>query len=478
MLSGFEKIKHSPLKKISIDDWLSLTRKQQKLIERAIRDKLTRRGISRRAAIQVSRKLKRKALKLSGPRKTYSKEVLVWRYKPDSLLDSLYAHRLRDWKIVPRRRVGSVIDVNKFSIIDNPVRTLNIIKEIVRGECSEYDAIINFNDERVQDISPYLLLSIVYRRMNKYAMQGGLKPAIGKVLRAVGLDQHMQIAFTKDIKPDGVFAFPVQMLQVGSLQSDNIATQVSRREKVTGDLVECINDWLSLLEPPFALTPEAEANLADSVGEMLCNAERHSQHDTSGGWWIAGFMAHRFDAQTGHDRYVCHISAISLGETMAGSLLDSDPANDRFWPAFNDYSSFHPGLSKELAATILACQDGVSRIGPDESQSEGGFGIQDLIQNIAIFGAGRGRHKAGVCFISGRCCLRFSDPFLYDANTNDGQRRYQWFNDEQDPKVAPSSEHATDLDFFFPGTLIAIRFELDQIHMDEAINGSNNPDQP
>ena len=65
-----------------------------------------------------------------------------------------------------------------------------------------------------------------------------------------------------------------------------------------------------------------------------------------------------------------------------------------------------------------------------------------------------------VAIVSGRSYVRFDEQFGEGVEI-DG-RRLQWFNDKNSAMEPPSSEHVMDLPSAFPGTLITLRFVLDE----------------
>lgn len=429
----------------------------------------------KRAAYTSMRRALQRAKVIIPPVTSFSKlQLLSFEYKPDFLIERFLPKRKKIWLVAGRRRplknknYFTAIPVNDFSLLDNPIAVFTTLKNLCIMEAVSPPGNIDFIDDHIRDIGAYLLLSILYQRMIKFAEGGIMSSRVAKVLKAVGLTETMRIHVSSS-DTDDVFPLPLNMQTRQNMVSSSIGEQTSRKEKVASEVIEKVEGWLKsvgVVLPKSTLAP-----LAKAIGEVLDNAERHSvsteaSHD-SGGWWIAGFMARR-QADNGEYRHVCHISIVGLGLTISDTLLQSPKANDRFHPQLIDYSmKGGRDLNEKQCATVLSLQDAVT----SKMDASGGLGMQDLIANIAELGGGKGIDKMCVAIVSGSSCVRVISSHISRGQEEIGHRQC-WLNDSNSADDAPGPESVIDIGMDFPGTCISMRFELDQEHLKGAVTSA------
>ena len=468
---------NNSLEHISATQWKLLSQDEREALVRLIRDRERQNGSSRRRAVEVSRNFLRRVEGLKVSRPSYSKRELALRYSPQDVADALVPNRRKLWRLVHRRKPHTTVFAREFSFIDNPAGTVKTLREIINAESSAYRFDIDFEDHDVLDASPFLLMTACIPVLRRFWQSGYMNPQTQSVLRAMHLDQHLGLKLPHARQTKTIYPFPLRTLPPGSLSSRDTAAQISRREKVQADLIECINGWLNELTPPFELTEKAEVALGDSIGETLCNAQRHSDAEQTGGWWIGGFMK-KHQGENGAVRQVCHLAIFNVGESIAHTLMRSPQKNERFWPLFNGYKQLHPHVPDELCATICAIQDGVSRNGYDHIGEGCGLGLQALITNIGALASTKAPTAPGITIWSGKSCLLFRDNYLLSQIAGVDVPRQQWFNAAQSPNMPPDERHAFVLDCELPGTLIAIRFEIDVKDLEELDDETGEQDGP
>lgn len=458
--------------KFSKSEWRKLNARQKYALPFLWRRQNIKFGqMSKRAARTKVREHLRRIDAIRPPDADLSKsDLLRYTYIADELLDAIYPPRRKRWK--PRAKRKSLADNSKtlfipvkdFSFIDNPKESIDLFQKIIDAEATYPPCELDFADSRVQDISSYLLFSILYRRMVQF-IDGGINSVpVGKVLQAVGLDKLMGANF-QNTETSDIWPFRVREQPPRTSVSSTIGRDTSRSEKVTDELADCISDWLATFDEPSDLTKGAQRYMGDAILEVLCNAERHAHQNSRGGWYIAGFMARR-ESESGDDRYICHIGIVSLGATIEKTLLNSSQDNEVFWDLMADYQKLGGrDLTDGQRATILALQDGVS-CRPAESDSPGGLGMQDLMFGVSYLGAGRGRPKSGITIVSGRTCISVKPEYMPSPD-----RRIKpgtiWLNEKNSGTIPPDDECIFDIGIDFPGTLIGLRFELDQVNLEK-----------
>jgi hypothetical protein len=209
------------------------------------------------------------------------------------LLDGLYPDRASAW-IAPMRRQHPLeeVELKNFSFLDNPVQTINALRRIAELESVAIEARLNFRDETCMDIGPFLALQAIRRDMLPMFSGGSITRPIQKILDIVGLRKPLNMAFPLTNDRTFVWPFPFRTRRpAGSSSSASRMLDPQSYERVADDLIDAINGWLGSLVGR-QLSSVGCRYVQTVVGEVLDNAERHSDISSQDGdWSIAGFMS-------------------------------------------------------------------------------------------------------------------------------------------------------------------------------------------
>ena len=387
--------------------------------------------------------------------------MLVAKFKKNLILDGLYPERQRQWVPPVRRKEGVHFDLSGFSFIDNPKDTLRQLRDIAVAECTARVGRLDFGDPQVRDIGPYVVWSLMSDGMAPFLQGGKMDIAVQKVFEAVGLRKFMRMAEFKGLKDHkDVWAFPLKQRNPGTPTAE--PARAISFSRVADQLVDTVNDWLGALPVAFTLTEPARAHINKIATEMLENAERHGRpREVIGDWYVAGFMARRTPTEgtvSGSPWYDCHVAFVNMGTTIAENILGS--TDERIRDDLEQYAVRHrsiSGPSRATLATLYAMQDGVSSL----PRGRGGMGMMEMVDMVNALGrTPEPTRQPAITIISGRSCIRFSGPFR-NHRIIAGSKRVQPFNDQGSFDSPPDRRYVFDLDFGFPGTIVATRFALD-----------------
>ncbi|MGE7205317.1 hypothetical protein ACQKJZ_06520 [Sphingomonas sp. NPDC019816] len=207
----------------------------------------------------------------------------------------------------------------------------------------------------------------------------------------------------------------------------------------------------------WELTQDGKSNIANMVGEILDNAERHSVVGGDGDWTMAAFM---MKAPGEQSAMRCHLAFLSVGRSIAETITT---APDRMRAYCEGYARGHSkcGRSRDTLVTIAALQDGVTSSHSANDGNRGGTGLQDTLELIGgLAGVPDPNADVAVTIVSGKSCIRLRHPIL--VGQRDGKnRRVQWCNAANDPQYPPDADVAFDLPAHFAGTLVSVAFTLD-----------------
>lgn len=393
--------------------------------------------------------------------------VIIRRAMRDNLvLDALYPERKDKWKFSWKRSSERVIELKDFSFLDNPVKTMSLLYNIAEAESDCAKIEINFDDEYVMDISPYMVFGLIHRSMLPVVVGGKIRNGLREVIKSVDLDKFLGVRPLGKIPRGAVHPFKLRTRRkAGGSSRDNISFSATSEEKTAEDFTETINKWLGQLDHPLELNQLGRSNILTLLGEALDNAKRHSDPVTAdGSWAIAGFMEARY-RQDNSITFVCHLAIISTGATIFESLQRAPAATqadiDRYASQHRADFLANANEAEEALWTVIALQDGISRIPTSEAGSPGGFGMMMVVEMInALNQSPHPEEKPRLTIVSGSSCVMVRDDYRMFTRS-EGGHRVLVFNAGNHLDQVPDDKYVFALPHRFPGTIMALRFYLD-----------------
>ena len=356
----------------------------------------------------------------------------------------------------------------EFSFIDGPEKALECLEQFSRAALSGAKTVsIHQRDcEQIDLCAAAVLNSLALEASQRLrlTLQGSYPSAREpqEIVRAAGLPKFLGLPVPE---PEGFLTFKL----VRGRRTRAAADTASEKEISTQRLTEYVN--LCLARYDHKLSPEGTDRFGRLLGELLANAEDHSGR---GEWWIAGYLRHPKSAPFGD----CHITIFNFGKTLAESLQEL-PLTSLLRKQIMALVEEHTkrkffavrAWTEENLWTLYALQEGVSRYN-DQAEHLGhrGFGTTEMIRMFQLLGQSRTATVQPVmCVVSGHTHIRFDNSVRLDLQpTGTGQqRRVIAFNAENDLRRPPERHYVHNLDHFFPGTLISLRFFLDRGYLIE-----------
>lgn len=423
-------------------------------------EKLNRKRFAQSHTQKVFKKARRSS------RYELPKPVLLFRFRPSPILDTMLPLRRQQWLgVLNRTRKAKVAELRleNFSFLENPDRTLEYIKSIGEMEAKEPVAHLHFQDDYCVDIGPYIVLAEIWPSITPIFDRGRMMPSLQKVIRAVGIHRQLGMNLRAATDEKDIYAFPLQRRRpADSSRSENLNLEPQRRERVADGLCDAIDKWLAQPEISQELTVEGRAWISNIVGELLDNAERHSRPKTKDGdWSIAAFMARRQEAD-GTYVFRSYLGFLSVGATIAESLETAAP---RVRSELNRYCAMHSdkGRSAETLSTLFALQDGITRDPQADAASRGGYGMQEVLELVDMLGhSEKPGWEPRVTIISGGACIHLRGDYLKGQRMGGPDSpRVLWCNPANSATVAPDRGYVFDLRERFAGTVISVAFTLD-----------------
>lgn len=422
-------------------------------------------NVKRFARNVVQKKIK--ALRKYRPR-DLPKLLLASSYKTDALLDGLYPARSASWTPIMKRPVYDEmpeIDLKNFSFVHDPSGTMEALSQVIRTECTQIRARLNFMDEECLDIGSYLVLQAVRAKIAPVFEGGRLGLAAQKVIDAVGLRRALNMApFIGVTDHNDIWPFPLQQRRPGRSASVGRLIEPQKKEHVADRFVETINNWLDEVAKQ-QLTLEGRRLVLKVMGEALDNAERHSvEGSDDGDWAVTGFLERRLVGNA--TRYRCLIAFLSLGKTIAETI---ETAPEHTIKKMDEYIRRHRDFTREELLTVFALQDGVTKDRNAAAEGRGGTGFQDIFEFFADLGDTHSPdYHARLTIVSGATCIQAFGPYSrgHKMGGVDTEREL-WFNPRNDMSISPDPKHVFQLPYRLNGALITMAIDLDKVYLEE-----------
>lgn len=453
-------------------DWniQGLPRSQRAGAERAIRSKV-------RAYLKPLREKKR--------RLSQDEQILLLRgARSSKILDRLYPDRSKKgrWLKLKERDASKEvpeIDVQQFSLLHDPRATLSALKKIAKAEASAPGAKIHFRDEYCLDVAPFMLLAECWNEMLPIFEGGEMSLPMQKVLAAVGVQHAMGIGLRGVSEFSNVWAFPLMRRRgAGSTASSTPFLDAQTREFASDRFCDALNGWLSHPEIGVSLTGRGIEKIKNLLGELLENAERHSDGGRrDGSWAVSGFMARRYDEQADEWVYRAYLGIVSVGDSFSKSLERALPnvrnSLDQYVRSMRKKGA--PQSDKTLR-TLAALQDGVTCAADADEDNRGGFGLQEMLNLVSLLGeTSDPERRPRVTILSGSSCIMLREPYIRGmAKSNDDPTRVLWCNPLNSKDVVPDQDYVFNLEPGLPGTVISVGFVLDPDYLKAATSDEND----
>lgn len=409
--------------------------------------------------------------RIKGRRRRTSKNLIALLFKPSPAIvrDGIYPEFTKDWIPMRRRmshKVKKELDFKNFSFAKNPFGTMELLHSLAEA-CTKYpDLNVNFVDTVCDDVTPYIVLSHLSRSLPPIISGGKISHEVSEVVDAVAMRSALRIGtIGRKYKALNSLVSAFRLVDRDSpsqFADEQHLLKPQLKEKVADRFCDTLNTWLRKHE--LELTPNAEGSFVRAIGEALDNAERHgsaNEPSAEGDWSIAGFS--KLIESDGKLLLRCSVGIVSVGATISDSLHSAaDEVKSKIDGYVNLHSPFFQDVDiSECLRTVMALQDGITRVEKATIGRRGGVGFMELVEIFNELGANAlPDMSSNLTIISGKACVKVTHPFnrgIIDAN---GLRKL-WFNDGNDDNAKPCSEHVMSLPIAFPGVILSACFTID-----------------
>lgn len=359
-----------------------------------------------------------------------------------------------------------------FSLIENPNETLKILKDISYQGQKPYvkEMFIDHSECEELGISASAVMDVIILEIEKHRRRAGnpinlsgkVSPKNKKVLDILlisGLLYHLNISTDKRAeRNEGVIKFD-RIIGNNTLEkSGEVATQI------TEYFNRCLNT------KNLKLSREGKRSFGGMIGEVIDNCQLHGGKDAQ--WFILAHYLYN-DEEYGE----CRITIFNFGNTIYESL-SLIPVSSKLYKSIIELTRKHVSLfnnkwTKESLWTLYALQEGVSSLVEDGKPH--GFGTITLIKSFKEIGK---THYGGVPIMSitsGDAHIIFDDKYQVETKVVEGEsKKIIAFNDENTLTKSPDPDNVKILKYGFPGTIISMKFYIDEQYIKERLGGKKS----
>ena len=358
-----------------------------------------------------------------------------------------------------------------FSLIENYVETSRFLKRLFNSlYYQSFEHIfIDYKNCTYIDVGASMCMDIILADFIKYYKESVSakhqirvkeitpinfeKENIKEVLQSIGAFKTIK-GF--NVKFDNILAFPII---IGSKKDSNLPCQREVDITKTVDyIIEC------LAELNKTLTGPAETNLYKVIGEVIQNADEHS--DTTNRYSIGYF--HK--SVNRNETYgVFNLAILNFGNTFYETFKSPNCENtevvEQMMELSKKYTTRNLFLSSEFEEetlwTLYALQDGVTRI----ADWDRGNGAIRFIENFySLKGISDNDNVSKMVITSGHTRIIFDGKYKIVERPRGKQNKIfkmMTFNDEGNIEIKPDPNYVRFEKNYFPGTLISVKIRMD-----------------
>lgn len=357
----------------------------------------------------------------------------------------------------------------RFSISEQPDQTINLLRRLyAMANCDNVDTII-FDHSQCEflGLSASIIMDIILliviehkEKMKKKLVLYGKFPKsqiVKDVLLASGLPYHLNADCSLEYNKSNIERFETVS---GEYNEDK-----RQSGKIATELTEYFNRCLG--HQQMKLREEGISLLATLLGEVLSNCEIHGGKQAT--WYTQGHYEDDPNKTYGE----MQLLFLSLGNTIYQDLKynSSGETTERLKYYLGRHNSFFSAeWNEEMACTVFALQEGISRLRDKDIEGyEGrGTGTVSLIETLSLIGKCEDGQIPEMTIVSGQTYIKFDgkysmhmENFENDIALGNGEKRIIAFNKENDIYKPADSRVVQPLKENFPGTVISLRIYLD-----------------
>ena len=222
----------------------------------------------------------------------------------------------------------------------------------------------------------------------------------------------------------------------------------------------------------FEISEEGITKISDMVAEIVLNCDNHSGNSPRR-WFCQGH--YHINSKENTDVGECQLTIISIGDSfyesinnhgtefIKGKLKSQYKKIEGKWKNLLDI--IRKGKEKELYYLLFCLQENISRF--QDKTKDRGKGTVTLFENFQELGKTMDGKKPILSITSGSSQIIFDGT--YKMSENEKGIRIIAFNESNDLNIAPDGKYVHNIDTFFPGVVINLKFYIDRCYLEKVV---------
>lgn len=347
-----------------------------------------------------------------------------------------------------------------FSFSTNVYESISVIKEIAYAARNELNIFLNHGNCEEIDLAASLVMDTIileyrnacrkYKRKIKFSGKLSQNEKVNTVLRFSGILHNLGIEKNKEDSRLKLLPF----------------TQNEEAGIMTTKIIEYYSSCLET--KGYGLTEDGIHYFSTMIGEVISNCSDH------GGEFVQWYALGHFIKSDGE----CNLTIFDFGDTIYEGLKNKSlykKTTDQLDKLTKSHKKPFTHVDEELLWTLFSLQHGISRLNSDSDETRG-QGTIDLIDSFQELGAKYDESgniiKPIMSITSGNINILFDGT--YTIEENEKHLKTIAFNVENDLTKEPDKRCVKNINNFFPGTVISIRFFIDRKYIEELKNGERD----
>lgn len=360
-----------------------------------------------------------------------------------------------------------------FSFIDNPDDSIKVLKKLVALSCDQRVRALNIDHGHCMqlDICASLLTDIILydilRLPNRNLRLGGTVPSndsnnkVAQMLSTSGVLKHF--GPTKEWKiPENI--------KVLDFYDEYIKTDKNIESGLAStEIVDYLNRCYNTVG--YEVNIYGKQALSEIIGEIIDNCGEHCGDEIER--WVC--HGHYFLMSDGNSKLgEVQLVIANFGNTIyEGMQVANDLIKLKLEKSYQSVFGnnlnflFKKSKDKELSYTLHSLQDGISRKFDAGTNPDRGSGTVKLFTHFQEIGRTDSGLRPQLSVTSGNSHIVFNGEYKMEKNL-DG-RYVIAFNETNDLNVKPDGKYVYSLKNKFPGTVITLKFYLDEKYLEKII---------
>lgn len=357
-----------------------------------------------------------------------------------------------------------------FSVSENMDEVIRILKRMYGIAMDLRIKKLKFDHRECKELglAASTLLDIILLAVKKYRIRhfaelecegefSTRSKEVNDILLASGLPYHLNAESLRKYDAQEVERFEI-------IKGHNVS-RAKRAGTTATKLTEYFNKCLKTQN--YEITERGKAKFGKIFGEVLTNCEIHGGENST--WYTQGHYQMKKENTYGE----MQLLFLNLGNSIYEGLKadSSEETQQKFRYMVKAHKChFSRNWNEEMLYTVVALQEGISRLRDEQIRGyEGrGSGTVSMIEMFYDLGRCEDGLIPRMTIVSGNTQIKFTEKykvqmvnFDHDPVFGTGDKKIIAFNEANDIYSPPDSENVTLLQEFFPGTVISLKFYLD-----------------